>query len=128
MSGGGEGVFPGVPAAWRVLVCGGRGYADVVRVSRYLDWLHEGRRVVLLIEGGAQGADTLARNWALDRGVPIQSFPANWNAEGRAAGPKRNQRMIDEGRPSFVVAFPGGKGTEDMTRRAKSSGLRVFTP
>lgn len=42
------------------------------------------------------------------------------------AGPDRNQRMIDEGRPDLVVAFPGGRGTADMIRRATEAGIEVF--
>ena len=37
----------------------------------------------------------------------------------------RNQEMIDEGQPGFVIAFPGGRGTADMKRRAKKAGLPV---
>ena len=43
----------------------------------------------------------------------------------RGAGPERNARMLAEGRPDLVVAFPGGTGTADMVRRAKAAGVRV---
>jgi hypothetical protein len=52
--------------------------------------------------------------------------PADWKAHGRAAGPIRNQRMIDEHRPELVVAAPGGRGTADMVRRARAAGIEVF--
>jgi hypothetical protein len=38
--------------------------------------------------------------------------------DGRAAGPRRNQRMLEDFRPDLVVAFPGGRGTAYMVRRA----------
>lgn len=41
------------------------------------------------------------------------------------AGPDRNQRMIDEGRPGLVIAFPGGDGTADMIHRAQEAGIEV---
>jgi hypothetical protein len=34
--------------------------------------------------------------------------------------------MLDEWQPDGVIAFPGGRGTADMTRRAKESGLKVW--
>ena len=37
----------------------------------------------------------------------------------------RNQRMLDEGKPDLVVAFPGGRDTADMVRRARSAGVEV---
>ncbi|WP_245576775.1 SLOG family protein [Kaistia adipata] len=78
-----------------------------------------------VISGMATGADTLAAEWAERFGFPLRKFPADWKAHGRAAGPIRNQRMIDEGRPDLVIAFPGGRGTADMVRRAKAAGIEV---
>ena len=34
--------------------------------------------------------------------------------------------MLDDGKPDMVVAFPGGRGTEDMMRRARNAGIRVI--
>lgn len=45
---------------------------------------------------------------------------------GKAAGPIRNQHMIDTAKPDLVVSFPGGAGTADMVRRAKAAGVRVI--
>ena len=45
---------------------------------------------------------------------------------GRKAGPIRNQRMLDEGKPDLVVAFPGGKGTNGMIDLARNAGVRVI--
>lgn len=105
----------------RVLVCGGRDYEnfDVVRAT--LDSL----KPSLIIEGGAAGADYCAAHWATKTGVPIRTFPADWKSHGRAAGPIRNQQMLDEGKPDLVVAFPGGRGTADMIRRARAAGVPV---
>ena len=44
-------------------------------------------------------------------GIEIARFPADWNMHGRAAGPIRNQQMLDEGKPELVVSFLGGRGT-----------------
>lgn len=57
--------------------------------------------------------------------MPIESYPADWKRDGRGAGPIRNQRMIDEGKPHIVIAFPGGKGTADMVMRAEMAGIPV---
>lgn len=111
----------------RVLVCGGRDFSDRER----FDWTMVqcglfGDVVTVIIHGGAPGADQMAGQWALDHGVPAEVYPADWQAHGKAAGPIRNQRMLDEGRPDLVVAFPGGKGTADMVRRAKAAGVEVI--
>jgi hypothetical protein len=109
----------------RILVCGGRDYADADRVAIELDQLHRRHGIDLIIEGGARGADSLAREWAATSGVACMTVNADWKALRRAAGPIRNQRMIDQGKPDLVMAFPGGRGTADTVRRAKAAGIEV---
>lgn len=111
----------------RVLVCGRRDYAgDGLRVA--LTELHGGPRgpITEMIEGGAKGADRIGAAWADNWSVPRRRFDADWERHGRSAGPKRNQRMIDEGRPDLVIAAPGGRGTADMVRRARAAGIEVL--
>ena len=110
----------------RVLVCGGRGYTDRARAYAELDRLVPDNSVIIV--GGANGAYGLARDWffaRIDRLSMIDHYPAEWGKHGRAAGPIRNQRMLDEGKPDLVVAFPGGRGTADMMARARNAGVNV---
>lgn len=109
-----------------VLVCGGRGYKDRETVYWHLDAHHKRRPINLLVHGGATGADTLAGDWAYERGVPFNCYPADWKTHGRAAGPIRNQQMLDEARPDLVIAFPGTNGTRDMKWRAAKAGIEVI--
>lgn len=112
----------------RVLVCGGRDYNDRDRAFAELDRLLPLDGTTSIIVGGANGADRLAADWyfaRIEQLSIIDHYPAQWKKHGRAAGPIRNQRMIDEGKPDLVIAFPGGKGTADMVRRAKAAGIQV---
>lgn len=109
--------------AKRVLVCGGREFNDHALAFRTLDELRPAP--VRIIQGGAAGADELARNWAARNFITYEHFPADWATHGRAAGPIRNQQMLEQGKPDLVIAFPGGRGTADMVRRAKAAGVRV---
>jgi predicted Rossmann-fold nucleotide-binding protein len=110
----------------RVLVCGGRDYADHDWLFKELDALRVSRGVTVVISGCAPGADTIGIEWAVARKVEIVRFPADWQKHGRAAGPIRNQRMLNEGRPDLVVAFPGGRGTADMVKRAIAAGVETI--
>lgn len=116
----------------RVLVCGGRDYADRAKVFATLDRLHARMPISVLIHGAARGADSLGAAWgeAVLGKDNVKPFPADWTRYGKRAGPLRNQQMIDEGKPDFVVAFPGDTGTADMVRRAKAAGIRgmMVTP
>lgn len=108
----------------RILVCGGRDYDNYARVQYVL-----GRNVNLdndtIVEGGARGADRLARTFAINYGVDFETYPADWETHGKAAGILRNQAMLDTG-IDFVIAFPGGRGTADMIRRAEKAGVEVY--
>lgn len=109
----------------RVLVCGGRDWCDILKMLTVMDDIHDSTPVTMLIQGGAKGADDESKTWAMHRDVPWMEFRADWHRHGKAAGPIRNQKMLDEGKPDLVVAFPGGRGTDDMVQRAKAAGLPV---
>lgn len=123
----------------RILICGGRDYADYHRLSDVLNSLCYNRKWimkneidgnwlpnVIVISGKAKGADTLAIDWAVVNWCDFIEFPAQWKAYGKQAGPIRNQQMLDEGKPDIVIAFPGGNGTRDMVRRTRKAGVEVI--
>jgi len=113
----------------RILVCGGREYGQQVeeerRVFEVLDAQYAQSPIELVIQGGARGADTMGRLWAEARSIDCLTVPAKWEIHGRAAGPMRNTRMLNY-KPQLVIAFPGGRGTADMVRKAKRANLLVM--
>lgn len=111
----------------RLLVCGSRDFSDRPFLYAALDRL---TGIEVLIEGEAPGADTLAREWATERGIPVLKFPAAWRKHGKAAGPMRNKQMLDEGKPDLVVAFickplTASRGTNNMITQANKAGVEV---
>jgi YspA, cpYpsA-related SLOG family len=111
----------------RVLVCGGRDYGRTVAERNALYEAISALRPTAIIHGGASGADSVADAWGMAY-LPAEThiYAADWAKHGRAAGPIRNQQMIDEGKPDVVLAAPGGRGTADMVRRAKDAGIEVI--
>lgn len=126
-------------ATARILVCGGRDYVDREKVfntlydvcesrgwkyaeDAYGNWLPD----CTIIHGGAKGADTLADEFAVVNWTGLLIFEADWDRYGKAAGFIRNKRMLDEGRPDLVIAFPGGTGTANMVSIAKAAGVEVL--
>lgn len=107
------------------LVCGGRDFTEEALLRRVLDALVTERgKPELLIEGGANGADTLAGHWADSRGIHVVEVRANWDAFGKRAGYLRNAAMLYL-QPSLVVAFPGGRGTQMMIDLARDAQVEV---
>lgn len=111
----------------RVLVCGGRSYADEPFLRYVLDYYNGlfPKPFSVLIHGAADGADKLAEQWAHRSGVPVIAEPAKWKQYGRSAGTQRNVKMLHEHRPDLVIAFPGGFGTAHMCKIAEEAGVQV---
>ena len=129
----------------RLLVCGSRTWADAPRVGREIGLIAPSE----VIHGAAPGADTMAASeavgWAcaLGHALIVRPFPADWKRDGNSAGPRRNARMLAEGKPDRGLAFGalyreadnrgGGArntgaprtGTGDMVRRMLAAGLPV---
>jgi hypothetical protein len=109
----------------KILICGNR------RAERYIFFPRVYEVVSLtqpslLICGGASGVDSFANEAAYDFGIAIAEFAANWEQHGRHAGPIRNGWMLRFGQPDYVIAFPGGKGTENMVMQAEEAGVPVI--
>lgn len=115
----------GAAEGMKLLVCGGRDYGNRELVFATMDRIEKQRGIKIVIEGGANGADSLARDWARKRGVLCATVPAVWAKRGRAAGPIRNAAMLTLG-PDGVLAFPGGNGTENMKQLARDAGVTVM--
>ena len=109
----------------RVLVCGGRNFSDQQYLMQYLEALHKCTPITCIIQGEAKGADTMARTWAMLKGVPFASYPAAWNT-GRSAGARRNVFMLHDGKPDIVIAFLGGAGTGHMCKIAEQAGVPLI--
>jgi len=117
----------------RVLICGARDLpvGGATRMRQAVDAFVRVYQPAygILVHGDCPGVDREAAKIALARGWNVVPYPAEWDRLGRSAGPLRNQRMLDEGRPDLVLAFhtdPGlGLGTRDMVRRARAAGVPV---
>lgn len=110
----------------KVLVCGGRDFRDASFFDRAMCEMDNRICIGEIIHGGANGADTMAGCWGEKHNIPVTVFKADWSRHGRAAGPRRNEKMLYEGKPEYVIAFPGGRGTAHMVRIAKAAGVTVF--
>jgi len=106
----------------RVLVCGGRDYNNRAVVYQALNtwWAVLGFRE--LVHGAATGVDTLAGEWAQERGLLVIPCPIEPGEGGFA----RNERMYRTYQPEAVIHFPGGNGTKHMAKYAFERGADVY--
>jgi len=107
----------------KILVCGGRHFNDYETLSYWLGVLNP----TVVVHGAAPGADSLAASWCDEYRREQCPHPADWQTYGKAAGPRRNTEMLalhDD--IELVIAFPGGRGTQDMITKARDAGLPIL--
>lgn len=122
-----------------VLVTGSRDWQDETAIMREIQTLMEehklGPNQLLVVEGEADGADTLTRQLCTDEmGIACAGFHAPWEfmrkaGNARAAGPMRNGWMLSWMKPDYVLAFhpylPGSKGTKNCVEQARKLGIPI---
>lgn len=109
-----------------IVVCGDRNWKDKQVIFNELA-KYDG---AIIVHGGCRGADEIAGECADELGLTKIIVAADWKRHGLAAGPRRNQRMLDEWNPDLVIAFHNSietsKGTKDMVFRANRNKCRVI--
>lgn len=118
-----------------VLVTGDRKWKNEAKIAKAL--YKRRKKIKLVIQGGAAGADTIAKIRADLLGLLCITADANWAFFGRSAGPIRNNLMLkiamafaeytdDE---LLVLAFHSNlkesKGTMNMITQAKKHRIKV---
>lgn len=76
----------------------------------------------------------MASSAAHRHGIDSEAFPADWAAHGRAAGPRRNQAMLDIAQPDVVCGVARlvladlalTRGTGDMLRRSVAADVPTY--
>ena len=112
----------------KILICGDRNWFSQETIRHQL--LRYDATQDIVIHGDASGADKLGAKAAELLGFTpdrVLAFPADWTKYGRAAGPIRNQQMIDQ-KPDVVLAFHDqidkSKGTKNLILLAQQAGIK----
>ena len=114
----------------RLLVCGDRHWTNIDIIRRELK---KYPKDTVIIHGCAKGADILSKIVAIELGMEYKRFPADWDKyghnKGSPAGPIRNRKMLNEGKPDKVLAFHEdinrSVGTKDMVNIATKARVLV---
>ena len=116
---------------FNVIICGSRDYTDYEKLRKACDFylskkMQAGENVVI-ISGGARGADSLGERYARERGLECKIFPADWNEYGKKAGMIRNRKMAEIANAciAFPYAYSENRGTNNMIILAKQMNLLV---
>ena len=105
----------------RIVIAGCRDYTNYKEAKEYIDaCISQIRKEneIIIISGGAKGADALGEQYAKENSFKIERYPADWEKYGLSAGPKRNEQMAKI--CDFVICFWDGRsrGTKSMINYA----------
>jgi len=108
----------------RVIVAGGRDFADYTFLKSKLDKLFS-EKTVIVVSGMAKGADSLGERYAHENKLVVSYFPALWHKFGTQAGFIRNTEMAKNA--DACVCFWDGKsvGTKHMIDTAEQMNLNL---
>ena len=106
----------------RVVIAGCRNYTDYEEAKAYINFCLSNIRkesTIVIVSGGANGADALGERYAKENGFKTERYPANWKKYGKAAGPIRNEQMAQVA--DYIICFWDLKstGTKSMIEYAK---------
>lgn len=121
----------------RIIITGGRNrdsQDDYDRMSDMLidigDFWSRSWGLVIIQGGCPDGIDALARRFAKEYDVPLETYPADFKQHPQDAVEVSNQTMVDHG-AHLCLAFPNALadgpslGTWDMIRRAVAAGVET---
>ncbi len=109
----------------KILVCGSRKWWDYQAIWARLGELPPDTEI---IEGGAPGADLMARDVAKDIGLEYVEYGANWKGPHKLqAGKARNIKMLEREKPDLVIAFQlkRSSGTQHTIDEARTRDIAV---
>jgi hypothetical protein len=110
----------------KILMCGDRNWSSEEAINQFFKLLPKN---IIIISGNARGADYLVEQYCKINNIENKIFPANWKKHGKAAGPIRNNLMLDE-KPELVIAFHGdirnSKGTIHTVSSARTRKIPVL--
>lgn len=113
---------------FKVIIAGSRGFSNYKLLKEKCnEYLREKRKEynIIIISGGARGADFYGEKYAQDEGFSLEVFLANWNKFGKSAGFRRNEQMAEVA--DALIAFWDGKsnGTKHMIEIMENKKLLV---
>lgn len=108
----------------KVAIVGSRGVTDMAMLHAAVTEAEF--PITHIVSGGALGVDTLAQALAKELCIPITIYYADWEAHGKAAGPIRNQLIVNEAVAMIAIRSRFSRGTTDAIKKAKAKGISVY--
>jgi len=110
----------------KIAIVGSRSFNDYQYFQQMLKWF----TFSYIISGGAKGADTLAKRYAIEHGIPFKEHLPNWDRDGKSAGFIRNQLIVNDCDELIAFWDKTSRGTKHSINIAENAGkpVHIFWP
>lgn len=108
----------------RVIIAGSRDIVDPGIVDEAVR--ESGFEITEVVSGGARGVDRMGEAWARKHGIPVKVFPADWDKNGKSAGPIRNEEMAKYAEALIAIWDGYSRGTDNMIDRASAWNRKTY--
>lgn len=107
----------------KLAIIGSRGFEDYPLFEKHILNRYYRERTGLIfdtvISGGARGVDSMAVRFAKEHKINLIEFLPDWDKHGKAAGPIRNEDIINEATEVCAFWDAVSKGTANSLSIAK---------
>lgn len=103
----------------KIAIVGSRTYSERLDIfcQKFFDEISRSSNI-MIVSGGAKGADSMAELLAENYQLPFVKFPAQWDVHGKSAGFKRNAQIAEFS--DMCVAF------WDMKSKGTANTISLF--
>ena len=113
---------------FKVVIAGSRGFSNYKLLKDVCNEILKEKKKeynIVIISGGARGADKAGEMYANEEKLDLEIFPADWKKYGKSAGFRRNEQMANVA--DALIAFWNGEshGTKHMIDICKEKGLEI---
>lgn len=108
----------------KVIIAGSRTIEDYRTVGQAIT--ASKFKITEVVCGCAIGVDRIGQVWAIANGIPVKEMPADWNKNGKSAGPRRNALMAEYADAAIIVWDGKSPGSANMIKQMQKLGKPYF--
>jgi hypothetical protein len=109
----------------RVIIAGNRDFSDYSKLYEFIDSCPWKDQITTILSGNARGTDFLGERYAINNGLKLELYPADWS-KGKHAGLLRNIKMADNADGLIAIHINNSKGTKHMIEQATIRNLKLW--
>lgn len=113
---------------FRIIVAGSRNFKNYELLKYRLDGMLKAKiktHKIVIVSGGARGADSLGEQYAQEHGFEIRQYLADWENKGKSAGYIRNAKMAANADALMLFWDGESPGSRHMLNLAEKKKLAI---